>query len=57
MRATQQATLDAERWFPVRIRIAVPDQGLGDRLNQVQEWLHQNVGADGWVMTPTVFGA
>ena len=57
MRATQQATLDAERWFPVRIRIAVPDQGLGDRLNQVQEWLHQNVGADGWVITPTVFGA
>ena len=35
---TQQAARDAERRFPVRIRIAVPDRGLGDRLNRMQEW-------------------
>jgi hypothetical protein len=42
MRAAQQAARDAERQFPVRIRIAVPDRGLRD------EWLDQNAGADGW---------
>jgi hypothetical protein len=30
----------------------VPDRGLGDRLNRIQEWLDQNAGADGWAMTP-----
>ncbi len=53
MRAAQQAARDAERRFPVRIRIAVPDRGLGDRLNQFQEWLDQNAGADGWAWTPS----
>jgi hypothetical protein len=27
---------EAERRFPVRIRIAIPLAGLGDRLNQMQ---------------------
>jgi hypothetical protein len=53
VRAAQQAVRDAERRFPVRIRIAVPDRGLGDRLNRMQEWLDQNAGADGWAMTPS----
>jgi hypothetical protein len=53
MRAAQQAARDAERRFPVRIRIAIPDRGLGDRLNQMHEWLDQNAGADGWAMTPS----
>ena len=53
MRAAQRAARDAERRFPVRIRIAIPDRGLGDRLNQMQEWLDQNAGANGWAMTPT----
>ena len=43
----------AERRFPVRIKIAVPDGGFGERLNQIQEWLDQNTGADGWAMTPS----
>jgi hypothetical protein len=42
----------AERRFPVRIRIAVPPGGLGQQLNQMQEWLDANCGADGWAMTP-----
>jgi hypothetical protein len=53
MRAAQQAARDAERRFPVRIRIAVPDRGLGERLDRLQEWLDQNAGADGWAMTPS----
>ena len=32
MRAAQQAVRDAERRFPVRVRIAVPPEGLGSRL-------------------------
>src|SRR5437870_4249339 len=53
MRAAQQAARDVEHRFPVRIRIAVPDRGLGARINQIQEWLDQNSGADGWAMTPS----
>ena len=43
---------EAERRFPVRIRIAVPPQGLGARLDEITAWLDDNCGAEGWVMTP-----
>jgi len=43
----------AERRFPVRIRIAVPPSGLGQRYTQITAWLGENCGADGWVMTPS----
>jgi len=35
MRAAQQAGRDAERRFPVRIKIAVPPEGSGGRLDQM----------------------
>ena len=41
----------AERRFPVRIRIAVPPTGLGQRHAQITAWLDENCGADGWAMT------
>jgi hypothetical protein len=41
----------AERRFPVRIRIGVPPEGLGQR--QMTAWLDENCGADGWAMTPS----
>src|SRR6185437_11864472 len=44
---------EAERRFPVRIRVALPIGGLGERLNQIHHWLDQNAGADGWSMTPS----
>ena len=44
---------EAERRFPVRIRLAIPDGGLGLRLAEMHAWLNQNCGADGWAMTPT----
>jgi len=43
----------AERRFPVRIRIAVPPAGLGQRYVQITAWLDENCGADGWAMTPS----
>jgi hypothetical protein len=43
---------DAERRFPVRIKLAIPAGGFGERLNQMQVWLDQSAGADGWTMTP-----
>ena len=43
----------AERRFSVRIRIAVPPSGLGQRHPQITAWLDENCGADGWAMTPS----
>jgi len=44
---------EAERRFPVRIRIGVPPDGLGPRLDRIKAWLDENAGADGWAMTPS----
>ena len=43
----------AERRFPVRNRIGVPPEGLGQRHTQITAWLDENCGADGWAMTPS----
>jgi hypothetical protein len=43
----------AERHFPVRIRIAIPPNSLGQRHTQMTTWLDDNWGADGWAMTPS----
>jgi hypothetical protein len=45
--------MEAERRFPVRIRIGVPLKGLGSRLDQMRAWLDGNCGADGWALTPS----
>ncbi len=45
--------IEAERRFPVRIRVVVPPEGLGDRLDQIRAWLADNCGADGWALTPS----
>jgi hypothetical protein len=42
----------AEGSFPVRIRIAVPPNGLGQRHTQMTAWLDENCGVDGWAITP-----
>ena len=44
---------EAERRFPVRIRIAVPPEGLGAGLDQLKAWLDDNCGVEGWAMTPS----
>ena len=52
MRAAQHAVLEAESRFPVRIRIAIPPDGLGGRLDQLNAWLDANCGADAWAIAP-----
>jgi hypothetical protein len=53
MAASSRAMIpDAERRFPVRIRIAVPAGGFGQRLDRMHAWLDANRGADGWMITP-----
>jgi hypothetical protein len=44
---------EAERRFPVRLRVALPAGGFGTRLTAIHEWLDQNAGADGWAITPS----
>src|SRR5215472_13782988 len=44
---------EGERRFPVRIRIGVPPDGLGPRLDRIKAWLDENAGADGWTMRPS----
>ena len=53
MKAAQQAARDAERRFPVRVRIGIPPEGLGSRLDQMNAWLDANCGADGWTSIPS----
>src|SRR5262249_42923753 len=43
----------AEQRFPVRIRIAVPPNGVCQRYAQITAWLDDNCGADGWATTPS----
>jgi hypothetical protein len=50
MMAPRQAVRDADRRFPVRIKIGVPSCGLGGRIDQIGAWLDANCGADGWAM-------
>jgi len=43
---------EAERRFPVRIKLALPAGGFGMRLTEMNAWLDANCGATGWAMTP-----
>ena len=42
-----------ERRFSVRIRIAIPPEGLGRQQARMNTWLGQNCGTAGWPMTPS----
>ena len=44
---------EAERRFPVRIRVGVPPDGLGSRLDRIKTRLDENCGASGWAITPS----
>jgi hypothetical protein len=44
MRAQRQA----QPQFPVRIRIAVPPEGLGRQLERMHAWLDETCGREGW---------
>ena len=44
----------AERLFPVRIRIAVPQGDLGQRHTYMTAWLDENCGAGGCAVAPSM---
>lgn len=52
-RASTQARHQAERRFPVRVRIAIPPEGLGRQLEIMHAWLDATCGAEGWAMAPS----
>jgi hypothetical protein len=51
-RASQQARREAERQYPVRVRIAVPSGGLGRQLALMHAWLDETCGTAGWASAP-----
>ena len=51
-RASRQAQREAEQQFPVRVRIAVPPDGLGAQLTLMHAWLDETCGVDGWSSAP-----
>jgi hypothetical protein len=51
-RASRQAQREAERQFPVRVRIAVPPDGLGRQLGLMHAWLDETCRTTGWSSAP-----
>ena len=43
---------DADRRFPVRLLVKVPEGGVGQRFVPMTEWLDEHCGVDGWSITP-----
>jgi hypothetical protein len=43
---------EAERIFPVRVRIAVPPEGFGRQLTVMHAWLDEVCGGAGWSSAP-----
>jgi hypothetical protein len=43
-----QTRRDAERQFPHRVDIPVPELGLGGQLNEMHAWCETNVAAGEW---------
>jgi hypothetical protein len=36
----------------MRVKLGIPAGGFGTRLTEMQGWLDDNCGADGWAMPP-----
>jgi hypothetical protein len=51
-RASVRAQIEAERRYPVRVRIAVPPEGLGRQLVLIHAWLDETCGPEGWATAP-----
>ena len=48
----RHAQREAERQFPVRVRVAVPPDGFGRQFGIMHAWLDETCGADGWTSAP-----
>jgi hypothetical protein len=51
-RASIHSQREAERRFPVRVRIAVPPEGLGRQIEIMHAWLDDTCGTEGWATAP-----
>src|SRR5271167_4425569 len=51
-RAAMRTQGEAERRYPVRLRIAVPPEGFGRQLDIMHAWLDETCGAKGWATAP-----
>jgi len=51
-RGAQRIQREAERQFPVRVRIAVPSGGFGRQLETMYAWLDEVCGPAGWISAP-----
>jgi hypothetical protein len=51
-RTSQLQQREAERRYPVRVRIAVPPEGLGPQLALMHAWLDDTCGSEGWATAP-----
>jgi hypothetical protein len=51
-RSSQHQQREAERRYPVRVRIAVPPEGLGQQLVLMHAWLDDTCGAESWAAAP-----
>jgi len=47
-----RAEREAERRFPVRVRIAVPPEGFGRQIEIMHAWLDETCGVAGWATAP-----
>jgi hypothetical protein len=54
--AAERSRREAERQFPVRIRIAVPPGGFGRQLAVMHTWLDETCGPNGWTSMPAGLG-
>jgi hypothetical protein len=52
IRASLRAQREADRRFPVRVRIAVSPEGLGRQLEIMHAWLNETCGVEGWATAP-----
>lgn len=43
---------DAERRYPMRVRLAVPPEGFGRQLAVMHAWLDATCGSAGWASAP-----
>ena len=52
IRAAVRAQREADRRYPVCVRIAVPPEGLGGQLEIMHAWLDETCGTEGWATAP-----
>jgi hypothetical protein len=51
-RSSQHQQREVERRYPVRVRIAVPPEGLGHQLVLMHAWLDDTCSAAAWATAP-----